>query len=73
LKEFFEYADEKRLKGEFDVTQIVREYFRDELRPYFEENGHKASLFLRKFLSMTRQFVETDPRHQSRIDEYTNE
>ena len=66
LKEFFEYADEKRMKGEFDITKIVRDYHRDELKPYFEENGHKASLFLRKFLSMSKKFVDTDPRYQSR-------
>jgi hypothetical protein len=70
LREFFEYADEKRIRGEFDVTRIARDYYRDELKPYFEENGHKASLFLKRFLAMTRQFVETDPRYQSRMDEH---
>ncbi|MBI2183954.1 MAG: hypothetical protein HYU39_03235 [Thaumarchaeota archaeon] len=70
MREFFEYADERRMKGEFDITKITREYYTDELKPYFEENGHKASLFLKKFLVMTRMFVETDPRHQSRMDAY---
>lgn len=70
LREFFEYADEKRIKGEFDITNISREYYRDELKPYFEENGHKASLFLRKFLLMNKRFVDTDPRYQSRIDNF---
>lgn len=55
--------------SEFDITSIAREYYRDELKPYFEENGHKASMFLRKFLSTTK-FVDTDPRYQSRIDKH---
>lgn len=70
MREFFDYADERRMKGEFDVTKIIREYHRDELKPYLEENGHRASLFLRKFLTMTKHFVDTDPRYQSRLDDF---
>jgi hypothetical protein len=70
LRELFDYADERRTKGEYDVTKITEEYYRNELRPYFEENGNKASLFLRKFLTMTKHFVDTDPRYQSRLDDF---
>ena len=70
LREFFDYADELRYKGVFDVTEIADGFYRNELRVYLEENGNKGSLFLKKFMKIAKQFVETDPRYQSRLDEF---
>jgi hypothetical protein len=52
------------------VTEIVHGFYRNELREYFEENGNEASLFLKRFLAMTKHFVDTDPRYQSRLDDF---
>lgn len=70
LREFFEYADEFRCRGVYDITEIVDGFYRHELSEYLAENGDKASLFLRKFVKITMQFVDKDPRYQKRITEY---
>ncbi len=40
------------------------------MKPYFEENGHKASVFLKRFLDVSKHFIETDPMYQSRIENF---
>ncbi len=71
--EIFEHADELRCKGVYDITEIVNGFYRHELREYLEENGSKASLFLKRFVRLTQHFVDTDPRYQSRMDRFCEE
>jgi len=70
LREFFDHADELRCKGIYDVTEITEGFCIRELRGYLEQDGSKASVFLKRFMKLARQFVETDPRYQRRMDEF---
>lgn len=70
LREFFEYADELRYKGIYDVTEIASGFYRTELKEYLAENGNKSSLFLKRFVKVAKEFVDNDPRYQSRLDEF---
>lgn len=56
LREFFDYADELRGKGLYDITEIGNGFYRNELKEYPKENVDKASLSLKKFAKLTRHF-----------------
>lgn len=51
-------------------TRIVNDFYGNELKQYLDENGGKASLFLKRFVVLTRNFVATNPRYQRRMDDY---
>ncbi len=67
LKALFDYARRRREEGVYDFTQIMHEYSKYVL-PEFLSNSRNS--FAKRFNSIIREFVMTDPRYQSRLDCY---
>lgn len=67
LKALFDYARRRREGGVYDFTQIMHEYGKYVL-PEFMENSKNA--LGKRFNTMIREYVATDPRYQSKLDAY---
>ena len=67
LREFFDFADELRYKGIYDITEILTGFY-NELNPKYD--GESRNNLTKRVLKMMKDYVETDPRYQSRIDEF---
>ena len=67
-KKLFEYADQKRDDGLYDFTEIVIGFYR-ELNVQYDGDSVRNNL-TRRVLKMMKDYAETDPRYQSRIDEF---
>jgi len=64
MKELFEYAREMREKHVYDFTEIVDGFYK-RLLP---EDG-KDSL-AKRAMTLMKNYVETDPRQQFRIEQF---
>jgi len=67
LKALFDYARRRREEGVYDFTQIMHEYSKYVL-PEFLADGRNN--FAKRFNSMIKGYVITDPRYQSRLDKF---
>lgn len=67
LNALFEYARQRRDEGINDFTQIMDEYSRYVL-PEFAE--HSGNLLTKQLNEMIRHYVATDPRYQSKLEEF---
>ena len=67
LRALLDYARRIREEGVYDFTQITHEYNKYVL-PEFLSNP-KNSL-AKRFNSMIREYVSTDPKYQSKLDAY---
>lgn len=56
-----------RQRNVYDFTEIVGGFYAKLASEY--ENDSKNSL-TKRVLNLVRRYVETDPRHQSRMDQY---
>lgn len=65
LKAFFEYTRRRRDAGIYDFTQIVHEYSKYVLPEFLSSQRNSLA---KRFNSMIREHVATDPRYQSRLD-----
>lgn len=67
LRALLDYARRRRDEGVYDFTQITYEYSKYVL-PEFLSNPRNS--LVRRFNSMIRDYVATDPRYQSKLDAY---
>ncbi len=63
----FTYAREKRDQNVNDFTEIVSGFYRQMLREY--DGGVSRSSLVKRFLGVMKDYIDTDPRYQMRIDE----
>ena len=68
LKQLFEYATVERDKGIRDFTEIISGFY---ARVNFaHDDNSQGNSFTKRFTKMMKEYVETDPKYQSRLDEY---
>ncbi len=66
FKALFEYADEMRAKNEHDFTEIVSGFYK---RLASERNNSDRNSTAKRIMALMKNYVDTDPRYQMRIDE----
>jgi len=65
-----DYAKTKRDKGIYDFTEILSGFCKQLLdRGYTDEVNNRNS-FTKRFMKLVKEYVGTDPRYQSRMDQY---
>ncbi len=69
MKGLLQYASRKRDNAIYDVTEILRCYYDDVLKIEGLVDGRNGNL-AKKVSSLVKEFLETDPRYQSRMDQY---
>ena len=67
LKQWFEYARRERERGVYDFTQIVHGFYR---KLSLEYDDSTRNTLTRRLIRMMKEYIETDPRYQSRMDEF---
>ena len=69
LKSLFQYAGKRREEGVYDMTEILDGFYRERLMAEEASNGNKNGLS-KRFRRLVNEYVETDPRYQSKIDKF---
>ena len=70
VKTLFAYAKEKRNKGVCDFTEILAQFHTDVLRPLEEGYRDSRDSHAKRFLGLVKEYIQTDPRCQSRIENF---
>ncbi|MCP8309024.1 MAG: hypothetical protein H3Z54_10085 [archaeon] len=68
LKQLFEYAGRERNRGVYDFTEIMRGFYK-KLSSEYDSNSTRNTL-TKRLLKMMKDYVDTDPRTQLRIDQF---
>ena len=68
LKRLFEYAKVKRAENVYDFTAIMDGFYKLLSKENYEDNGRNT--LTNRFLKIAKEYVQTDPRHQLRIDQF---
>ena len=66
----FSYACKRREVGVYDFNEILTSFDRDVLRIIESENLPSRNNFAKRFTKLVREFIETDPRYQSKNDSF---
>ena len=68
MKQLFEYAVRERDRGVYDFTQVIDGFYR---KTDTGNNGNSMrNSFTNRLLKMMKDYVETDPRAQLRMDQF---
>jgi hypothetical protein len=70
VKTLFAYAHEKREEGVCDFTEVLVQFHADVLRPLEEEYRDGRDSHGKRFVGLVKQYIQTDPRRQSRIESF---
>ena len=70
MKTLFVYAQGKREEGMRDFTEILAHFYEDVLRTNEAENQIRKESNFRRFAALVKDYIETDPKKQSRIDNF---
>lgn len=70
FKSLFQYARERRDEGVYDFTEILSGFYRDVLSPNYSSDNSSRSNLAKRFMNLIKEYVATDPRYQSRLDEF---
>ena len=70
MKQLFEYAVRERDRGVYDFTEIISGFYR-KLDLEYNDIPTRNS-FTNRLLRIMKEYVETDPRYQGKIDNYLN-
>ncbi len=63
----FEYARRRRDEGVYDFTQIMHEYSKYVLPEFLSNSRNNLA---KRVNGIIREYVDTDPRYQSKLDAY---
>lgn len=70
IKRLFEYASIQRQRDVYDFTKIAKEFYATLMN---EEDNSSRDTFTRRFTRRLKDYVDTDPRYQSRLDSLFDE
>ncbi|MGQ9719445.1 MAG: hypothetical protein ACUVWK_06395 [Nitrososphaerales archaeon] len=63
-----DYAKIKRDEGVYDFTEILSGFYKQLLNHGYADDANTTNTFTKRFMKLVKAYVETDPRHQSRMD-----
>ena len=66
FKALFEYAGEMRVRNVYDFTELVNGFYK---RLASERDNSDRNSITKRVMVLMKNYVDTDPRYQMRIDE----
>lgn len=66
MKQLFEYAVLERDRGVYDFTEVISGFYKKINTQY----NPMKNTFTSRLLKMVKDYVETDPRAQLRMDQF---
>ena len=70
VRTLLSYARERREEGIHDFTEILSCFYRDVLTTRDSDDVSSRGLYHKRFIKQMKEFIETDPRYQSKMDEF---
>jgi len=70
FKSLLNYAKVKRDEGVYDFTEILAGFYKQLLAIGYAENTTNRNNVTKRFMKLVKEYVETDPRYQSKMDEF---
>lgn len=67
LKSLFQYARKRRDEGVSDFTDILNGFYHERLLDSMNDGRNAIT---KRFCSLVKEYVETDPRYQKKMDEF---
>ena len=65
-----DYAKVKRDEGVYNLTEILAGFYKQLLDSGYKDDATNRNTFTKRFMKLVKEYVETDPRYQSRMDNY---
>ncbi|MEM3538448.1 MAG: hypothetical protein QW193_04380 [Nitrososphaerales archaeon] len=70
FKSLLNYAKVKRDEGVYDFTEILAGFYKRLLNHGYDNEANSKNAFTKRFMKLVKEYVETDPRYQSKMDSY---
>jgi len=65
-----DYARIKRDEGVYDFTEVLAGFYKQLLDSSYTDEATSKNTFTKRFIKLVKEYVETDPRYQGRMDSY---